>query len=85
MEKSSGDTPRQALFNKLSDVISLSHKKVMAEHGNADASKQAWARVMIQAIGECGNLLRDVDLEKLVSDVEELKKAVKIRDAQNSI
>jgi hypothetical protein len=80
MEKTNGNMPKPIPFDKLNDIIELSHKKVMAEHGNADKSKQAWARVLIQAIGTYGNLLRDVELEQLAADVEELKRQVKIRD-----
>jgi hypothetical protein len=81
IENHSESSVRQGLFNKLNDVIGLSHGKVMAERGNSDSSKQSWARVMIQAIGEYGNLRRDVELEKLALDVEELKKVVGIKDA----
>ena len=80
MENHSETTVRQGLFLKLSDIVGLSHGKVMAERGNSDSSKQSWARVLIQAIGTYGNLLRDVELEKLAADVEELKKVVGIKD-----
>jgi hypothetical protein len=80
IENHSETTVRQGLFDKLSDVVGLSHGKVMAERGNSDSSKQSWARVLIQASAVYGNLLRDVELEKLAADVEELKRQVKIRD-----
>jgi chitinase len=80
IENHSETTVRQGLFNKLSDVVELSHGKATAERGNSDSSKQSWARVMIQAIGTYGNLLRDVELEQLAADVEELKKVVGVKN-----
>ena len=73
MEKPSENNRRQNLFSKLDDVIEIAHKKVTAERGNADTSKQAWGRLMVQAVGVYGNLLKDVELEKLASDIEEIK------------
>lgn len=76
IEKCSETEPRNKLFGKLDDVIGLSHKKVMAERGNADSVKQAWSRVLISAIGTYGNLLKDVELEELKLEIEEIKKAL---------
>jgi len=73
MEKPSENNRRENLFSKLDDVISIAHKKVTAERGNADASKQAWGRLMVQAVGVYGNLLKDVELERLASDIEMIK------------
>ena len=77
MEKRSTNNPRDKLFSCLDDVIDLSHKKVTAERGNADSQKQAWARVLISAISTYGFLLKDVELDELKLEVEEIKEVLK--------
>ncbi len=72
-EKCRPDNRRENLFGYLDDVIGLSHKKVTAERGNADISKQAWSRVLISAIATYGNLLKDVELDSLAAEVAEIK------------
>jgi hypothetical protein len=76
MEKFSVDKPRENLFGKLSDVIELSHKKTMAERGNSDSQKQAWSRVLISAIATYGNLLKDVELDMLKREIDEIKEVL---------
>lgn len=55
---------RTSLFKYLDRVIELSDKKIHL-NGNADRLKQGWARVLVQAIGAYGSLLKDVELEDL--------------------
>lgn len=77
IEKCSTDSRRETLFNKLDDVIAISHKKVTAERGSSDNSKQAWSRVLIQAISAYGNILRDSELDDLKADIEAIKEELK--------
>jgi len=76
MEKCGESKGRDKLFSYLDDIIALSHGKATTERGNKDQSKQGWARVLISAIATYGALLKDVELDELKLEVEEIKKAL---------
>jgi len=79
MEKPSENNRRERLFNYLDDAIILSHGKLMAARGNSDKAKQGWMNRMVQAIGVYGNLLKDVELERLASDIEMIKEKIGLK------
>ncbi len=79
MEKCGETQPRTNLFTKLNDVIEQSHKKATAERGNADLIKQGWARILISAIATYGSLLKDVEIDQLKQEVNEIKKQLETR------
>ena len=83
IEKCNTDNRRENLFGYLDDVISISHKKVTAERGNADNAKQGWSRVLISAISTYGDLLKDVELDDLKREIEEIKEALKNNEHKN--
>lgn len=72
-EKCGKTNDRAKLFCYLGDVIVLSHKKITAERGNSDNAKQSWSRVLISAVATYGTLLKDVELEQLKVEIEEIK------------
>ncbi len=55
---------RNSLFAYLGHAIRLSHEK-MSSRGNSDNQKQAWGRLMVQAIGTYGVLIKDTELEDI--------------------
>jgi hypothetical protein len=75
-EKCAETKPRTWLFSHLEDVITVSHKKCTYERGNRDFLKLGWGRLMVQAIGAYGDLMRDKDLEDLAKEIEEIKKVL---------
>jgi hypothetical protein len=67
---------RTSLFDYLTDIIEVSHKKATAR-GRGDGSMQGWARIMVSAINSYGNLLKDSSLEDLEDRIERLEKLEK--------
>jgi hypothetical protein len=76
MEKCAETNDRKRLFGYLDDIIALSHGKATTERGNKDQSKQGWARVLISAIATYGDLLKDVELDDLKQEIEEIKEVL---------
>ncbi|MCW4010726.1 MAG: hypothetical protein NWF05_08925 [Candidatus Bathyarchaeota archaeon] len=64
---------RKSLFDYLTDIIEVSHKKATSR-GRGDYSQQGWSRIMISAINSYGSLLKDSTLEELEERVERLEK-----------
>lgn len=80
LENSSIFSSRESLLKANSDLICqlqirLKAKRFRPQEG--DSLKLAYMRVFIQALQAQAAILKDVDIDRLQADVEELKQAIK--------
>ena len=61
---------RIKLFQHLDGVLGRAEKKAKNKNLN-DAQKQAWNRIIIQAVSAYGKILSTEELEQRVEDLEE--------------
>lgn len=72
---------RAVLFGHLEAVLSLARKK-MDMVTTSESNKQKWTRILVSAVDSWGNLLRGVEIEARVLDLEkEQKITVEIIDS----
>jgi Iap family predicted aminopeptidase len=62
--------PREHLFEYLDSVLNVSKKKFEMEN-KLDADRQAWGRLIVNAVNSYGKLLETEELELRVEKLEE--------------
>ena len=75
------DKQKAVLFSHLEAVLSLARKK-MDMVTTSESNKQKWTRILVSAVDSWGNLLRGVEIEDRVLNLEkEQKITVEIIDS----
>jgi len=69
-EKLSVEDRRESLFRYLDLVLKRAEKKIKLKRNKAEATNQAWARIIIQAVNAYGRLLETEELEARVEKLE---------------
>lgn len=85
LENSSIFSSRESLLKANAELISQLQNRLKAKRfrpQEGDSIKLAYMRVLIQALQAQAAILKDVDIDRLQADVEELKQAVE-KQSQN--
>ena len=67
---------RKTLFQALGGVLAIAHQKIHRS-GNSDGQKRGWARILVQAVGAYGVLLKDREIDELEARVKLLEEQKK--------
>ena len=76
---------RESLLNANSEIIKQLHSRLKAKRfrpQEGDGLKLAYIRVYLESLKTQNSILKDVELDQLQSDIQELKEALKSRSRE---